>query len=80
MDGSDRRSERREVYERVAWALPVLAALLLVTGLAGVGREMILIGRISEYTTSGWFILLINAAIVLISAASLLLFWRARKP
>lgn len=81
MDGSGRRSGHRsghrELYERVAWAMPLLAALLLVTGSAGVARELILM---SEASGHSWFILLVNSAIVVVSAASLFLFRRARKP
>lgn len=81
MDGSGRRigqhGERRELYSRVAWALPLLAALLLVTGLSGVARELILVSGASSHS---WFILLVNGAIVVVSAASLVVFRRARKP
>lgn len=60
--------------------MPLLAALLLVSGLAAVARELRELILISEASDHGWLILLINAAIVVVSAASLFLFRRARKP
>lgn len=66
-------------YKRFGRAMPLLAALLLVTGLLGAARELLLLSGPSDYGPLGWLTLLANAAIVVISAASLLLFWLARR-
>lgn len=79
VSGKALATERSTGHTKLLKFAPVLAALLLLTGVVGAVRELISFSEAGNIGTLGWFNLLVNVAIVVISAVSLVLFRRANR-
>lgn len=60
-------------------ASPILAALLMATGLIGAGEELLVLAEPGGASLLGAFTLAVNVAVAVASAAGLRMFWRARR-